>query len=370
MRRGFRRLVFVSILVVASVMILLVSHLIAFRVPALAYRVDPSPFTFPFRGVDGRGRGDGSSDTVQQAFHAREKLQQTKEAEVSNASDTYVAPLRNSQGNGSALEVTIPISGQLGNQMFQYASLLGIAEMNGGRKAYYGTASKIGRIFQATRLADHPHRSFKVVFEKDFAGYDPKFQSLPQENVVLMQYLQSWKYFDFIRSTIQREFTFKPIVSEPAANLLKKHALRIGNKTKIGVHVRRGDFLVAHHIRKGYHTAPASYVRKAMDYMRQSHGDVIFIFVTDDPSWCRKEFQTTDHVITDMAPAEVHLAVLASCDHVIMTVGTYGWWGAYLAGGDVVYYWDREQCLHDPPMPVEIKRPQDFFLPSWVSLTG
>ena len=62
--------------------------------------------------------------------------------------------------------------------------------------------------------------------------------------------------------------------------------------------------------------------------------------------------------------------MLASCDHVIMTVGTYGWWGAYLAGGDVVYYWDREQCLHDPPLPVEIKRPQDFFLPSWVPLTG
>ena len=256
--------------------------------------------------------------------------------------------------------------------MFQYASLLGIAEMNGGRTAFYRPSSTLGGIFQVTRLADRPDKGFRVVYEKDFATYDSVFESLPPENVALLQYLQSWRYFDFIRGTILREFTFLHNVKDSAAELLKRYSAGTGhNKTRVGVHVRRGDLLRVRRVPKGYHTAPASYVRKAMDYMRQKHGDVIFIFVTDDVSWCRREFRASDDVvIADGAPAEVHLAVLASCDHVIMTVGTYGWWGAYLAGGDVIYYWDREQCLHDPPLPVEIKRPQDFFLPSWVPLTG
>ena len=253
--------------------------------------------------------------------------------------------------------------------MFEYASLLGIARMN-GLKPRYRTASLLRRLFHVTHLTDRHHKDFRVVYEKDFATYDSIFENLPQQNVVLMQYLQSWKYFDFIRSTVLREFTFKQSVKDSAANLLKKHSTVMGNKTRVGIHVRRGDFLTASLAQMGYHTAPASYVRKAMDHMREKHGDVVFILVTDDINWCRDMFKAPDNVIADRASAGVHMAVLASCDHVIMTVGTYGWWGAYLAGGDVVYYWDRAQCLHDPPLPVEIIITQDFFLPSWVPLTG
>ena len=359
------RLVFISILVVASVSIMVVTHMVALRVHAQAPSSTHIPFTFD--NVDGHRR----SDTVEEFVHPTGKRDayEQKHAAERNVSDVYAVSSPKIHPNGSVFEVTVPISGQLGNQIFQYASLLGVAEMN-GMKPFYGTSSKLRNIFQVTHLADRPHANFKAMFEKDFAAFEPSFQNLPRENVTIMQYLQSWKYFDFIRSTIQRELTFKQSVKDSAASLLQRYSAKIGNKTRVGIHVRRGDFLVAHHIRKGYHTAPASYVRKAMDHMRKKHGDVIFIFVTDDPGWCSREFKTPDHIIADKAPAEVHMAVLASCDHVIMTVGTYGWWGAYLAGGDVVYYWDRAQCLHDPPLPVEIKKTQDFFLPSWVPLTG
>ena len=33
--------------------------------------------------------------------------------------------------------------------------------------------------------------------------------------------------------------------------------------------------------------------------------------------------------------------LLASCQHVIMSVGSFGYWAAFLAGGDVVYYKDH-----------------------------
>ena len=32
--------------------------------------------------------------------------------------------------------------------------------------------------------------------------------------------------------------------------------------------------------------------------------------------------------------------LLATCNHSIITIGTFGWWAAWLAGGRVVYYGD------------------------------
>jgi hypothetical protein len=45
----------------------------------------------------------------------------------------------------------VPVSGQLGNQMFQYASLLGIAYRN-RRQPFYSTATRL-RAFQASYIA-------------------------------------------------------------------------------------------------------------------------------------------------------------------------------------------------------------------------
>ncbi|XP_076447134.1 galactoside alpha-(1,2)-fucosyltransferase 1-like [Babylonia areolata] len=280
-------------------------------------------------------------------------------------------PARFPAPNSSAPEVTVGLSGMLGNHMFQYASLLGIAHQN-FRKPFCSTASTLHKFFKVTHVQDRRgKRNFEAVSEKDFASYDPAMERLPNTSVLLEQYLQSWKYFDAIRDTIKREFTFKQGLKDQAANLLAKFSSQIGRRVKVGVHVRRGDLLMSSSRAKGYHTAPLSYLLQAMDYMRHKHGDVIFIVVSDDLTWCRDNLKTEkDHVIADHAPGTVHLALLASCDHVIMTVGTYGWWGGYLSGGDVVYYWDPKVCLHHPPLPVEIKHPEDFFLPEWIPLPG
>ncbi|KAK7097150.1 galactoside alpha-(1,2)-fucosyltransferase 2-like [Littorina saxatilis] len=283
----------------------------------------------------------------------------------------YTPPvkLKDIPPNGSGWWVEVAVTGQLGNRMFQYASLLGIAHMN-GRTPYYKRSSRLDDLFHVTRLTSESHKGYIVVSERDFASYDPKFQTLPEANVLCMQYLQSWKYFHFIQDEIRREFTFKRETQLAASQLLEKQAHFIGNKTKVGVHVRRGDMLSPYHVKKGYHTAPASYVKKAMDYMRQTYGDVIFLIVTQNAGWCRSELKQGDYVIVDNAQATVHLALLASCDHVIMTVGTYGWWGGYLSGGDVVYWWDPKESVQDPPKSVEITKPEDFYPPSWVRLTG
>ncbi|KAL8590777.1 hypothetical protein ACOMHN_060353 [Nucella lapillus] len=270
--------------------------------------------------------------------------------------------------NTSAFRITTGISGKLGNQMFQYASLLGIAAMN-KMLPFYGS-SLLQSTFKITHYQDWSYQGFNGVNEQDFASYDPTFEHLEQENTIIMQYLQSWKYFRFIREIIRKEFTFKDHVRTEAQQLLHQHSALIGNRTRIGVHVRRGDMNLLSERLRGYHTAPASYVHEALAYMRRKHPDAIFIFVSDESWWCRRNFKAPDVVFGHPRSAPVHMAVLATCDHVVMTVGTYGWWGGFLSGGEVVYYWDQKESLHEPSLPVEIKHPKDFFPPEWLPLSG
>lgn len=269
--------------------------------------------------------------------------------------------------NGSGYEVTVGVSGQMGNQMFQYASLLGIAHTN-GRRPFYSMTSAV-QAFKATYLqTGRSNQDFTVVSESHFATYDSKFEKLPSTNVILTQYLQSWKYFDHIRHVLAKEFAFKDDIKAAAASLLSMHVDVLRNKTLVGVHIRRGDMLIPVHVAIGYHVAPESYVKKAMELMRKRHGDVAFVIVTQDDASRTALGPCSDCLPVGSAEVQVHLALLASCRHVIMTVGTLGWWGGYLAGGEVVYYWNSSVMINNPPKVAEILVPEDFFPPTWTAL--
>lgn len=60
------------------------------------------------------------------------------------------------------------------------------------------------------------------------------------------------------------------------------------------------------------------------------------------------------------------LALLASCDHVITTLGSFGWWGGWLSGGTTVYYRDQFDTAH-ADQSGKIK-PEDYFPPDWVGI--
>jgi galactoside 2-L-fucosyltransferase 1/2 len=60
---------------------------------------------------------------------------------------------------------------------------------------------------------------------------------------------------------------------------------------------------------------------------------------------------------------EMDMATIVECDHVIMTIGSYGWWCGWLAGGDVVYY--KRAALPGSRFAKRINY-EDHFYPGWV----
>ncbi|KAK7491092.1 hypothetical protein BaRGS_00017656 [Batillaria attramentaria] len=266
---------------------------------------------------------------------------------------------------GQKYSVTSGVYGRLGNQMFQYASLLGISQMNNRSPFFPRRGNGFQGVFRTTHVKDRSSKGFQVISEKTIRTYDPKFESLPQADVYLMQYLQSWKYFHCYRDLILREFTFLANVQNAAAAILNKYRKSGQKAITVGVHVRRGDLLMSKHVNQGYRPAPKSYLDRAADYMRKKYRDVIFIVASDDVNWCKKTLTAKDFYVMDRGSAGVDLAVLASCDHVIMTLGTFGWWAGYLSGGDVIYY--NNSAVPKSHADV-IMTPEDFFLPTWVGL--
>lgn len=190
--------------------------------------------------------------------------------------------------------------------------------------------------------------------------------------VTLHGYLQSFKYFDQHRSLIQRQFTFSSQTLKRALDVLTSavkgysdsHTSQPTPSTIVGVHVRRGDILRPVMKKYGHTTASPSYITNLIGNLTVTHQPALFIVVSNDLVYCRRILSNrTNVVFLADNPPQVDMAVLSLMDHLILTVGTFGWWGAYLSDAqDVFYYrgWPRAASVMDQ----EYNR-RDYFLNSW-----
>ena len=77
----------------------------------------------------------------------------------------------------------------------------------------------------------------------------------------------------------------------------------------------------------------SSYFKFGMDYFRRRFPGCLFLVVSDDPAWCEENLLDGEDIFLVASYAAADLAILASCQHVIMSYGTFGFWGGFMAGG-------------------------------------
>ncbi|XP_054715319.1 galactoside alpha-(1,2)-fucosyltransferase 1-like [Uloborus diversus] len=242
-----------------------------------------------------------------------------------------------------------PNEGRLGNQMFSLATLYGLGYLNRRRIALMPDTFKalshyfdltVPQVNTSTFNASNP---WQIGFWLSFND-----SSIPVSSNIISGnlYPTSFTFFQHVRDRIRPLFRFKPMIRDYAQNLLR-HLKRVHPWTDvyIGVHVRRGDYL-----RKGSggwlraangREVDLLYFQKAVDYFRNRYGNVTFLAVSDDRKWCKRNLSQLGILTVPDSPSPGHdLALLAECNHTIMTYGTYGFWGGYLSGGTVVYFTD------------------------------
>ncbi|XP_074657235.1 galactoside 2-alpha-L-fucosyltransferase SEC1-like [Tubulanus polymorphus] len=239
---------------------------------------------------------------------------------------------------------------------------------------------KLAKIFELTAPSiTLKENSIKIVhYEKDPCRFDPRFLNLNITGLSASRiwgYLQSWKYFQNETDEIRKQFTFRKHIKMAAENFIERRAYNLSlltsaKITTIGIHIRRGDMTLKYLSDFGYVTVPVSYMKNAMDRMTSLYGEnVLFIVASDDIPWCEKNVpnKNVNVVFSKAKDPALDLAILSSCDHVIISTGSFGWWAAWLANGTTIYYkdWPRKNSTLARQVSHE-----DYFPPYWIGLSG
>ncbi|KAK3105385.1 hypothetical protein FSP39_023973 [Pinctada imbricata] len=214
--------------------------------------------------------------------------------------------------------------------------------------------------------------------DKYNCGYDDELYALPKgKDVYFYGYFQSWRYLLHHEDTIRRLFTFKEEIRNTVQNKLREmlYGTSWNYRTDhlVGVHIRRGDHLNRSIKRFGKKIPSADYITKAMEHMNKLHGQgqgkVRFIVCSDDITWSREHLTGFSEVYFSDAKTPVEdLAMLSMTNHTIITVGTFGWWAAFLSNGTTIYFKDLFVQNSDFAAEFRDNSVGDFFPPSWIGM--
>ena len=165
-------------------------------------------------------------------------------------------------------------------------------------------------------------------------------------------------------STSLKEKTFK--ITKSLANqwMKKTHLTELPpNLTYVGIHIRRGDKASS---TIGWNVPKPSYFVKAAQFFRDHFPNCVFIVASESVKYAKHYFQNISDFVFVEGDTLLDMATLASCNHTIMSVGTFSWWAAWLAGGTTVFYKNHVKPGSNPSLFFD---DDDFFLPSWIPMT-
>ncbi|WAR31896.1 FUT1-like protein [Mya arenaria] len=180
-----------------------------------------------------------------------------------------------------------------GNVMFKIAALIGVAKRHG---------------FLPRTTFDN-HRIFKW-FE-----LPPIYYKFPATNSILVK--EERHEYQTVVETLDtsRNWTLDAV--------------------NVCVHVRRGDMLQEVAIKRGNLPTDPAYLKRSIDFFRNRFNNrtVNFVIISDDIKWCKISTSGPDVFYSPFQTDVLDFALMVCCDHVIVTMGTFGWWGAWLSGG-------------------------------------
>jgi len=225
--------------------------------------------------------------------------------------------------------------GELGNQMFQYAALIGMAHKHNrqyciphkhtfGAHYYKELRSNLYDAFNIDcprGLSRFPHaQETQFHFDSNF------FENPPSPECNLIGYFQSEKWFAHCKPQIRTAFTFKDEHSSLADEMRRQLSGEI-----IAIHVRRSDYLT----NPNHKALGLDYYERALAEMPEDARGIIF---TDDPEWAKVQeiFPDERFFVSETDCPYVDMALMSKCDYHIIANSSFSWWGAWLSSSKKV----------------------------------
>lgn len=258
-------------------------------------------------------------------------------------------------------------SGRLGNWMFQFSAAFATAHTL-RYKLCIESSHPLIRYFEIEHIIckfrlNNMTTITEAQFRSNTWNIDNKYILY---NLTLSGYFQSWKYFINSTNEIRKVFTFKPTYLNKAREFLASK-IKL-NDSVVGLHIRRGDFRWGGAQTRGYTVANVNYIKNAIEFYREKYSPIKFVIVSDDMNWCDHNIKGANIIYSNFTEAADDMALLSLCNHTIITGGSFGWWGGWLAGGTVVY-------LKDFPRPgswleKQMVKREDYYLPHWIGMSN
>jgi hypothetical protein len=243
--------------------------------------------------------------------------------------------------------------GRLANQMFQYASLKGIATNRGydfsipPREVFGQNDTNVKNsdvilydVFDLEKSNNIGLVQNPMLQERVHTFDNELFVNCP-DNVDLFGYYQSEKYFKNIEDDIRKDFSFR---SEVMKDCRKCFVDNFGETDVISLHIRRGDYVV----NPNHPVQDIEYYQKALSKLSK---DIPVIVFSDDTEWCKEhEFFAPDRFfISENNGTEVDLCMMSLAQYHIIANSSFSWWGAWLAKSQKVFApqnWFGGECVN------------------------
>jgi len=234
--------------------------------------------------------------------------------------------------------------GRFGNQMFQYASLKGIARNRGINYCIPNNLDSI-ELFRSFKLETLRSENiglldngYAPVAEEKCFHFDEIFFNMCPDEISIFGFFQSEKYFKHIENEIRVDFSFKDEILEPCKEMIDS----VGQA--ISLHVRRTDYL-----HDTNHTVlDLDYYIRALSMFDSNLPVIVF---SDDPEWCKEQelFCDDRFMISESENNYIDMCLMSLCDNHIIANSSFSWWGAWLSKSDNVtapVKWFGEGNIH------------------------
>jgi hypothetical protein len=205
--------------------------------------------------------------------------------------------------------------GRFGNQLFQVASVVGMARSLGVPAVF----PKVAELEEAFELTGIDRVSKKIPHDRVFHVEDPTAKTMPSPPIHgvidCRGYFQHQDLFRHVASDIRAAFRLRPHIRAKVAPLI--------THTTVGVHVRRGDY---------NDVLPTSYYRDAVASLVSPTRPHVVV-CSDDIAWCRANLRFDPRWNVTWSPWTRGIddfATLVQCPALVMSNSTFSWWAAWL----------------------------------------
>lgn len=161
-------------------------------------------------------------------------------------------------------------------------------------------------------IFDYIHDEFNLLDEANA-------KILSNKTYLIEGYFQNFKLISDSIPEIRKTIKYKPL-----SNQVDLDNLSLINKSNsIAIQIRVNDYNVP---------IPKDYIYKSINILKGKFDNPHWFLFTDNLEWCKLNLNLPSNIIyINSGDDEIDFKLMTSCKHFILTLGTFGWWGAMLS---------------------------------------